>query len=151
MAAHRAAAPGPVLEEPRPGLSLARNRALEWAPAGAALAFVDDDAVAGVGWWQALERHWADAGTGVACIGGPIRPRFAGSPPAWLSEPIMPVLTLLDLGRATRQELWPGSAHVGLPVLLPGGEEGRLLRFERSADGERWKWALEFRGLRHPH
>ena len=70
VAAHRAAAPGPVLEEPRPGLSLARNRALEWAPAGAALAFVDDDAVAGVGWWQALERHWADAGTGVACIGG---------------------------------------------------------------------------------
>jgi len=60
-------------------------------------------------------------------------------------------MTLLDLGRATRQELWPGSAHVGLPVLLPGGEEGRLLRFERSADGERWTWALEFRGLRHPH
>src|SRR2546423_14210020 len=30
-ARHRAETPGAVLEEPRPGLSLARNRALEWA------------------------------------------------------------------------------------------------------------------------
>ena len=59
-------------------------------------------------------------------------------------------MTLLDLVAGTRTELWPGEAHTGLPVLLPGGEEGRLLRFEHSADGERWTWALEFRGLRRP-
>jgi hypothetical protein len=59
-------------------------------------------------------------------------------------------MTLLDLVAGTRTELWPDEAHTGLPVLLPGGEEGRLLRFEHSPDGERWTWALEFRGLRRP-
>jgi hypothetical protein len=59
-------------------------------------------------------------------------------------------MTLLDLDALARRELWPGPEHKGLPVLLPGGEEGRLLRFEHSEDGERWTWAVEFRGLRHP-
>jgi hypothetical protein len=59
-------------------------------------------------------------------------------------------MTLLDLEAGTRTELWPDHGHVGLPVLLPGGEEGRLLRFEHTPDGERWTWALEFRGLRQP-
>jgi hypothetical protein len=57
-------------------------------------------------------------------------------------------MALLRLEDRTREELWPGDEHVGLPVLLPGGEEGRLLRFEHSAEGDRWTWALEFRGLR---
>jgi glucosyl-dolichyl phosphate glucuronosyltransferase len=98
VAAHQTAAPGPVLVEPRPGLSLARNRALAWAPASGVIAFVDDDAVVAPGWWQALERCWAEAGPEVGCIGGPIRPRWTVPPPAWLSEPLLPALTLLDLG-----------------------------------------------------
>jgi hypothetical protein len=57
-------------------------------------------------------------------------------------------MALLRLEDGTREELWPDDDHVGLPVLLPGGEEGRLLRFEHSAEGDRWTWALEFRGLR---
>lgn len=59
-------------------------------------------------------------------------------------------MAMLDLDLGTRTELWPDQAHIGLPVLLPGGEEGRLLRFEHSSDEERWTWALEFRGLRRP-
>ena len=52
-------APGD-LTEPRTGLSHARNRALAWAAAGGAevLAFVDDDAVADRGWYEALSRRW---------------------------------------------------------------------------------------------
>src|SRR5436309_2199906 len=95
--AFRALAPGSVLEEPRPGLSLARNRALDWAPGDGVIAFVDDDAVVAPGWAAALERRWAEADDDVACIGGPIRPRWAVPPPAWLSDPILPTLTLLDL------------------------------------------------------
>jgi glycosyltransferase involved in cell wall biosynthesis len=101
--AHRAAAPGPVLEEPQPGLSRARNRALQWAPDGGALAFVDDDAVAGPGWYEALERRWARADDDVGCIGGPIRPRWSAAPPPWVSDPILPTLTLLDLGTDERE------------------------------------------------
>jgi hypothetical protein len=57
-------------------------------------------------------------------------------------------MTLLRLEEGTREELWPGEEHAGLPVLLPGGEEGRLLRFEHEADPVRWTYWLEFRGMR---
>ena len=95
--AHRAAFDGPLLAEPRPGLSHARNRALAWRPEGI-VAFVDDDAVVCEGWYPAMRSAWEEAGDDVACIGGPIRPRYAVPPPAWLSDPILPALTLLDLG-----------------------------------------------------
>ena len=100
---HRAAAGDgvEVLAEPRPGLARARNRALAWAPSPV-LAFVDDDAVVDPAWYTALSAAWSDAPAEVACIGGPIRPRYAVPPPAWLSDPILPALTLLDLGPAVR-------------------------------------------------
>ena len=93
-----------ALHEPRPGLSHARNRALDWAAAAGAgaLAFVDDDAVADPGWYEALSRRWDDAPSDVACIGGPIRPRFDTPPPRWYSDAIRHVLTLLDRGPDVR-------------------------------------------------
>ncbi|MBX5470624.1 MAG: glycosyltransferase family 2 protein [Thermoleophilaceae bacterium] len=91
-----------VLEEPREGLSRARNRALAECADEDVLAFVDDDAVVQPGWWSALRRRWEEAPADVACIGGPIRPRFAVEPPAWLSPPLLPALTLLDLGPEPR-------------------------------------------------
>jgi hypothetical protein len=79
---------------------LARNRALGWATAAGAgaVAYVDDDAVVDSGWWNALERRWEQAEDRIAVIGGPIRPRWPGSAPPWISAPILPALTLLDLG-----------------------------------------------------
>jgi hypothetical protein len=93
-----------VLAEPRPGLSHARNRALAWAAeAGAGvLAFVDDDAVVDPGWFEALARRWAEAPAEIACIGGPIRPRYAVDPPPWFSSGIAHALTLLDRGAEVR-------------------------------------------------
>src|SRR6476661_3990630 len=92
------------LSEPRPGLSHARNRALAWAAeAGAGvLAFVDDDAVVDPGWYEALRARWDEAPDDVACIGGPIRPRFSVQPPPWFSDGIAHVLTLLDRGDELR-------------------------------------------------
>jgi GT2 family glycosyltransferase len=102
--AHRAAFDGLVLPEPRAGLSRARNRALAWAAeAGAdALAFVDDDAVVDEGWFAALGARWDSAPAEVACIGGPIRPRYSVPPPPWFSDGIAHALTLLDRGPAVR-------------------------------------------------
>jgi hypothetical protein len=57
-------------------------------------------------------------------------------------------MTLLSLESGGRKELWPEERHVGLPVLLPGGEEGRLLRFEHQNNPSEWTYALEFRGSR---
>jgi glycosyltransferase involved in cell wall biosynthesis len=96
--AHAADFEGVLLREHRPGLSRARNRALAWCGDGDVLAFVDDDAVVDPGWHEALRSAWAAARDDVACIGGPIRPRFDAERPAWLSEPLLPMLTLLDLG-----------------------------------------------------
>lgn len=99
-AAHRGSAPGPVLELPAAGLSLARNAALGWAEeqGAQAVAYIDDDAIVAPGWWDALLAAWARADERVAVIGGRIRPRWAAPPPAWISDPILPALTLLDLG-----------------------------------------------------
>jgi GT2 family glycosyltransferase len=104
VAAHRGAFAGPVLVEPREGLSRARNRALAWAAETDAevLAFVDDDAVVDRGWWQALQSRWDEAPADVACIGGPIRPRYDSEPPPWFSDGIAHVLTLLDRGPRVR-------------------------------------------------
>src|SRR3954470_24241522 len=92
------------LSEPRPGLSRARNRALAWAAESGAdvLAFVDDDAVVDPDWHETLLRRWGEAPEDVACIGGPIRPRFAVPPPPWFSDGIAHVLTLLDRGPDVR-------------------------------------------------
>src|SRR5919206_4188096 len=90
------------LSEPRPGLSHARNRALVWAADADVLAFVDDDAVVDPGWYVALKARWDAAPPDVACIGGPIRPRFSVPPPRWFSDGIAHVLTLLDRGDAVR-------------------------------------------------
>jgi GT2 family glycosyltransferase len=100
-AGHREAAGAiEVVEERRPGLSVARNRALAWAAeAGSGtIAFVDDDALVGPRWWEALVERWATADPDVAVIGGPIRPRWSVPPPDWISDPLLPALTLLDLG-----------------------------------------------------
>jgi glycosyltransferase involved in cell wall biosynthesis len=91
-----------ILLEPAAGLSRARNRALEWASGADVLAFVDDDAVVEAGWYEALRRRWDEAPADVACIGGPIRPRFSVPPPAWFSDGIAHVLTLLDRGPSVR-------------------------------------------------
>jgi GT2 family glycosyltransferase len=102
LEAHRGAFEDTLLEEPREGLSRARNRALAWCEAGDVLAFVDDDAVVEDGWYEALGRRWDEAPADVACIGGPIRPRWPHDPPGWISAPILPALTLLDHGGEVR-------------------------------------------------
>jgi hypothetical protein len=55
-------------------------------------------------------------------------------------------MTLVRMESHEREDVWPRQEHLGLPVLLPGGEAGRLLRFERGTDGGTWTYALEFRG-----
>jgi hypothetical protein len=54
------------------------------------------------GWGDALARRWGEAPAAVACIGGPIRPRFGSDRPPWVSDQILPALTLLDRGDAVR-------------------------------------------------
>jgi GT2 family glycosyltransferase len=128
---HRAGFDGAVLVEPRHGLSRARNRALDWvAGDDDVLAFVDDDAVVEDGWAAAVRRRWDEAPPEVACIGGPIRPRFAVPPPPWFSDGIAHVLTLLDRGPAVR-DLDPAQEAVyGANVSFRAGPLRRVGGFQ---------------------
>jgi glycosyltransferase involved in cell wall biosynthesis len=70
--------------EPTPGLSHARNTAVRHAT-GDYIAWTDDDVIVDAGWLAAHERaveRWPKA----VLFGGPVRPRFEGAPPPWLSE-----------------------------------------------------------------
>ncbi len=87
-----------VLHEPRPGLSRARNRALEACEDDEVICFVDDDAVLGPGWLHMMERAWREADERVACIGGPIRARFVDPRPPWLTPTLLRSLSILDFG-----------------------------------------------------
>ena len=94
-----AAAPGArLVREPRSGLSRARNRALAECADEDVLAYVDDDVVAPPGWLAALRAGWSAGGEDLACLGGPVRVRFAAPRPAWLGPSLLPVLSGLDYG-----------------------------------------------------
>lgn len=70
--------------EPVPGLSHARNTAVKHAT-GDYVVWTDDDVLVDANWLAAHERaveRWPEA----AVFGGPVRPRFEGTPPAWLSR-----------------------------------------------------------------
>ena len=69
--------------EPAPGLSHARNAAVRQA-SGDYVIWTDDDVLVDAAWLIAYERaikRWPEA----AVLGGPVRPRFEGTPPPWLS------------------------------------------------------------------
>jgi hypothetical protein len=105
--------------------------------------------------WRYFGKGWAFPGEPLLLHAVPrfVRYRRADEDGDW-SEPLEregeEPMTLLEPEKGVRLDLWPGTEHVGLPVLLPGGETGRLLRFEHAGDGSSWTYALEFRGAREP-
>ena len=50
----------------------------------------------------------------------------------------------LDGADIRREEVWPGDEHLGLPVLLPGGETGVLTSWRHAEDHSWWQWSVEF-------
>jgi glucosyl-dolichyl phosphate glucuronosyltransferase len=89
-----------VLEEPTPGKSYALNRAIK-AARGEFLLFTDDDALVDPHWLTRMlasfEEHQAD------CIGGKVVPCWLASRPSWLSDRLINVLAMLDLGPEPQQ------------------------------------------------
>jgi hypothetical protein len=107
--------------------------------------------------WRYFGKAWKSPGEPVL-MHAPVRfVRFRqllpAEDPEW-SPPLegsgeLPVM-LVRMEDRVREEVWPGEEHGGLPMLLPGGEVGRLIRFDHAPDGSSWSYALEFRGAREP-
>ena len=53
-------------------------------------------------------------------------------------------LVELDDGEVRRSEVWPTEEHLGLVVLLAGGEAGVLKEWEHADDHAWWRWSVEF-------
>ena len=51
---------------------------------------------------------------------------------------------VLDGAEIRRREVWPTDEHLGLPVLLPGGEVGVLTAWRNADDRSWWQWSVEF-------
>jgi hypothetical protein len=103
--------------------------------------------------WRFFGKGWAFPGEPLLLHGVPrfLRYRRTDVESEW-SDPLERdgdhPMTLLHMDERRREDLWPTGEHAGLPVLLPGGEVGRLLRFEHAEDGSTWTWQVEFRGAR---
>lgn len=104
--------------------------------------------------WRRVGNGWVEPGEPLLVHGTSRYLRFrrrADPPEPWsdaLERTSSDPMALLDLDKGVRTDLMPGKEHEGLPVLLPGGEVGRLMRFVSTDDGEEWTYAVEFRGAR---
>jgi hypothetical protein len=105
--------------------------------------------------WRFLGKAWKSPGEPVLLHVSVPFVRYRRLLPAesegW-SEPLQTEgalpMTLIRMEEGAREDLWPSGEHLGLPMLLPGGESGRLQRFEHAPDGSSWTYTLEFRGAR---
>lgn len=86
--------------QPALGLSHARNLAVQMAQ-GEVIAFLDDDAVADPEWLAGLLDAYATHPDAWA-VGGKVLPLWDGERPVWLTDELLPHLSMLDLGEAVR-------------------------------------------------
>jgi hypothetical protein len=105
--------------------------------------------------WRFFGKAWKSPGE-LVLMHAPVRYlRFRqllpAEEPEWcepLEAPGETPMSIVSMEEQAREDVWPGDEHIGLPMLLPGGEIGRLQRFEHAPDGSTWSYTLEFRGAR---
>jgi glycosyltransferase involved in cell wall biosynthesis len=153
--------------ETQQGLSHARNRGITESQ-GDVCIFLDDDAVAGPGYLNAVYNFF-ESTPDAAAMGGKIIPKYEGKKPAWASEFLIPVFSVIDRGPGTSlfsDRHYPVGANMSIrrelfskhglfnPELgrrggnMEGGEEKDIfLRFRATGakiyyHGEAWVWHL---------
>jgi glycosyltransferase involved in cell wall biosynthesis len=96
------------VHERNAGLHQARHAGAR-AASGQLLVYVDDDVLAPPTWLAALIAGFDDPE--VAIAGGPIRPRWEGELPSWLSDFPESYFSLLDAGSERRELSYPDGAY----------------------------------------
>lgn len=130
--------------EPVPGITAARNRALDEASGARLLAFIDDDELTRPGWLTSLVRAWR--AHGCAAVSGPWFPRFEGEPSAWVrGSGVFEAVTAAD--GAVMTKAGTGNLLLDLDVVrglglrfdtrygLSGGEDSAFLGALRQGGG----------------
>ncbi len=121
------------LVEPKPGLSNARNKGTA-AALGRIVAFIDDDARACPSWVKELLHAHAAFDGRAGIVGGPIVPRWTDEKPAWIGEPLLSYLTVIDLGQELRELSageWLAGCNISfdrVSLIAAGGFSTRLGR-----------------------
>ena len=147
----RSQVPVRLLEEPKAGLSLARNRGAH-ASAGRWLAYLDDDARPVPGWLAAYEGHLAEH-PGLEAAGGPIFVDWGPVPMPAYWDPVFNV-QLGELILDERADAFPEDASpFGGNMLLSREAFGRVGDFDatlglqggRQVMGEEADWFHRFR------
>jgi succinoglycan biosynthesis protein ExoM len=139
------------VHEPRPGISAARNRALDEAASADVLVFLDDDERPSPGWLDALLDAWRE--WDCAAVAGPVPPLFSGPVDPWVAGSgvfdrpgrATGLLLhgagagnlLLDLHRVRRHGL-----RFDESLGLTGGED-TLFTHQLVALGEQIRWCAE--------
>lgn len=142
------------VHEPTPGISAARNAALDASSTYDALVFIDDDEVPGAGWLDALVGHWQRAGA--SAVTGPVISTFdATHVDAWVLDSNAFATTTAQTGSARRgaatNNLLLDTAFLRTHDLrfdtalgLIGGED-TLLSHQIIAEGGQIHWCEEAR------
>jgi hypothetical protein len=139
--------------EPRPGISAARNRAMDESTDSTLLAFLDDDERPEPDWLRELVRTWE--GSGAAAVSGRVLAEYAAPPDPWLVaggffqrrslvtgtdiEVAAAGNLLLDLDQIRRS-----GVRFDDRLGLTGGEDGLFSRSLRARGG-RMVWCDESR------
>ncbi len=90
-----------IVSEPRKGLSVARNTAVELSQAPI-VCFIDDDALAHPDWLSELLTAFKRYGDKVGIVGGSISPKWQGPVPDWIKKRHLGHLSVVDWGGRTR-------------------------------------------------
>lgn len=135
-----------ILREETPGLTPARLRGIA-AAQGEVLVFVDDDNVLAPGFLVAALARFS-ALPQLAVAGGPVRPEFEATPPAWLHE-FRGLLALHDHG--DRPQIASGGAGQPWPAFPPVGaglciRRTHALAYAAALDRQPERAALDRRG-----
>jgi len=103
--------------ETNPGIGHARNTAVATST-GALLLWLDDDVLVQPYWLELYVRS-ARANPGAGIFGGPVRPHFEGTPPAWVTTLLPEIRQAYAL-----RDFPPGRIHVDLDHLPYGANFG---------------------------